>query len=156
VVKANAYGHGLERALRGFADADGMALIETDYAVRLRELGWQKPILLLEGFFEPADLPLLAQHRIQVAVHCNEQMQMLEKLDRASLAAPLHAHLKMNSGMNRLGFTPDVYRAAYARLRAAPAVGDISLITHFANAAGGTGAALQRGQPRLAGGAQHG
>jgi alanine racemase len=133
VVKANAYGHGLARGMRGFSDADGLALIELDNAVRLRELGWRKPILLLEGFFETADLSIVAEHKLQVAVHCTEQMEMLE---RARLAAPtpVNVHLKMNSGMNRLGFTPDAYRAAYARLRANPAVGDISLITHFANA----------------------
>jgi alanine racemase len=131
VVKANAYGHGLARGMRGFSDADGLALIELDAAVRLREMGWGKPVLLLEGFFEPADLSIVAEYKLQVAVHCVEQMEMLEK---ARLASPIHVHLKMNSGMNRLGFTPQAYRAAYARLKAIPAVGNISLITHFANA----------------------
>jgi alanine racemase len=131
VVKANAYGHGLARGMRGFSNADGLALIELDAAVRLREMGWGKPVLLLEGFFEPADLSIVAEYKLQVAVHCVEQMEMLEK---ARLATPIHAHLKMNSGMNRLGFTPQAYRAAYARLKAISAVGNISLITHFANA----------------------
>jgi alanine racemase len=133
VVKANAYGHGLERGMRGFSDADGLALIEPDNAVRLREMGWKKPILLLEGFFEPADLSVVAGHKLQVAVHCVEQMEMLEKIG-PGLSAPIHVHLKMNSGMNRLGFTPQAYRGAYERLHAMPAVGNISLITHFANA----------------------
>lgn len=117
--------------MRGFAAADGLALIEVDGAVRLREMGWRKPILLLEGFFEPADLSALAAHGMQVAVHCVEQIQMLEK---SALHAPLDVHLKMNSGMNRLGFTPDTYRAAYKRLRAIPMVRNIALMTHFANA----------------------
>src|SRR6478735_6062717 len=72
VVKANAYGHGLERGMRGFAAADGLALIEPDNALRLRELGWTKPILLLEGIFEAADVPLLAEHGINSTVHCIE------------------------------------------------------------------------------------
>jgi alanine racemase len=131
VVKANAYGHGLARGMRGFTDADGLALIEFEGAVRLREMGWNKPILLLEGFFEPADLSVVAEHNLQVAVHCAEQMEMLEK---APTLKPIHVHLKMNSGMNRLGFTPQAYHAAYARLKAMSVVGDISLITHFANA----------------------
>ncbi|HEX7634487.1 MAG TPA: alanine racemase [Noviherbaspirillum sp.] len=131
VVKANAYGHGLARGMRGFAAADGLALIEVDGAVRLREMGWQKPILLLEGFFAPADLPALAVYGVQAAVHCVEQIEMLEK---SALRAQLDIHLKMNSGMNRLGFTPDTYRAAYERLRAIPAVRNIALMTHFANA----------------------
>ncbi|MCA1323495.1 alanine racemase [Herbaspirillum sp. alder98] len=131
VVKANAYGHGLERAMRAFADADGLALIEPDYAVRLRELGWNKPILLLEGFFDAADLPQLAAHDIQFAVHCDEQIAHLEAF---ATDAVLHAHLKMNSGMNRLGFRPEAYRAAHARLAKIAAIGSITMMTHFANA----------------------
>ena len=131
VVKANAYGHGLARAVRGFAAADGLALIELENIASLREAGWQKPILLLEGFFQPEDLPLISRHRAHTAIHCDEQIAMLEQ---ASLEAPLDVHLKMNSGMNRLGFKPEAFRAAYARLRACPNVGQISLMTHFANA----------------------
>ncbi|WP_420473334.1 alanine racemase [Noviherbaspirillum sp. ST9] len=131
VVKANAYGHGLSRAMRAFADADGLALIEVDAAVRLREAGWTKPILLLEGFFEPADLPVCAAHGIQFAVHCREQIDMLKK---ANLQAPVDVHLKLNSGMNRLGFTPEAYKDAHARLSRVGAVRSITLMTHFANA----------------------
>lgn len=131
VVKANAYGHGLERATRAFADADGLALIETEGAARLRELGWQKPILLLEGFFDAADLPLLSRLKIDTAVHCNEQIDMLA---RADAGVKIDVHLKMNSGMNRLGFTPAAFRDAWQRLRELPAVGTITLMTHFANA----------------------
>lgn len=131
VVKANAYGHGLARALRAFSEADGLALIEVDGAVRLREMGWEKPILLLEGFFQPVDLAAVAEHRLEFAVHCNEQIEMIEQ---AAITAPLNVHLKMNSGMNRLGFTPDAFHAAYERVRAIPAVQKITLMTHFANA----------------------
>lgn len=131
VVKANAYGHGLERGMRAFTEADGLALVEPDAALRLREMGWRKPILLLEGCFDTYDLAMVARHAIDVAVHCNEQIEMLE---RTGLAAPVNIHLKMNSGMNRLGFMPEAYRAAYARLRTIPAVGSITLMTHFANA----------------------
>jgi alanine racemase len=75
VVKANAYGHGLERGMRGFADADGLALIETDNALRLRELGWTKPIVLLEGFSMPGRCRHCRQeHGIQSRVHCDEQL----------------------------------------------------------------------------------
>lgn len=130
-VKANAYGHGLERGMRAFAAADGLALIEVESAVRLREIGWQKPVLLLEGFFDESDLPVVAANQLQVTIHCNEQIDMLQ---RAALASPIDVHLKMNSGMNRLGFLPDAYRAAHARLRAIPCVRSITLMTHFANA----------------------
>lgn len=131
VVKANAYGHGLERAMRGFADADGLALIEPENALRLRELGWQKPILLLEGIFDAVDLDTVVQAGLDFAVHSPDQILLLE---RAALKGPLDIHLKMNSGMNRLGFKSEVYRAAYQRLRAIPAIRKITLMTHFANA----------------------
>jgi alanine racemase len=131
VVKANAYGHGLERGMRGFAGADGLALIETENAVRLRELGWTKPVLLLEGFFDASDIPLLAEHNINSAIHSIEQIKMLEY---TQLYRPIDVHLKMNTGMNRLGFQPREYAAAYARLRAIPGVRNITMMTHFANA----------------------
>jgi alanine racemase len=131
VVKANAYGHGLERGMRGFAQADGLALIETENALRLRELGWVKPILLLEGIFDASDVPLLAEHNINSAVHCIEQVRMLEY---TQLYRPIDVHLKMNTGMNRLGFRPGDYAAAYQRLRAIPGIRNITLMTHFANA----------------------
>jgi alanine racemase len=131
VVKANAYGHGLERGIRGFAEADGLALIEPENALRLRELGWQKPILLLEGIFDAADLETVVRAKLDFAVHCSEQIAWLEQ---ARLSGPLDIHLKMNSGMNRLGFKPEAYRAAYRRLQAIPVVRKITLMTHFANA----------------------
>ena len=136
VLKANGYGHGLERAMRGFADADGLALIELDNAIKLRELGWKKPILLLEGFFGPEDLNTVAGYTLQAAVHCDEQIGWLADANEALTARgiKLDLHLKMNSGMNRLGFMPAVFAAAHARLVALSCVGSITLMTHFANA----------------------
>jgi alanine racemase len=131
VVKANAYGHGLERGMRGFADADGLALIETENAVRLRELGWTRPVLLLEGIFDVTDIALLGEYGFNSTVHCIEQVKMLEY---TKLFRPIDVHLKMNTGMNRLGFKPDEYAAAHARLRAIPGIRNITLMTHFANA----------------------
>jgi len=131
VVKADAYGHGLQRAMRGFAEADGLALVEFDYALRLRTWGWNKPILMLEGFFDAEDLLAMAAHGLNGTVHSLEQIALLEA---ARLPVPVDVHLKMNTGMNRLGFTPQAVGAAYARLRALPWVGTITLMTHFANA----------------------
>lgn len=131
VVKADAYGHGLERAMRGFATADGLALVELESAIRLRELGWIKPILLLEGFFEAGDVPMLAEHNIATAVHSIEQVKLLEY---TQLYRPIDVYLKMNTGMNRLGFRPDDYAAAHKRLSAIRDVRSITHMTHFANA----------------------
>lgn len=132
VVKAQAYGHGLERAMHAFAEADGLALVEIDYAVHLREWGWTKPILLLEGFFEADDIAVLARHEMQFVVHCDEQIRALEMTNIPG--TQFDVHLKMNSGMNRLGFKPDVYVAAYERLQRLACVRSIAMITHFANA----------------------
>lgn len=135
VVKANAYGHGLLNGLRGFAAADGLALIEPENAVLLRESGWTAPLLLMEGFFDTTDLATAARHGIDCVVHCEEQVRMLEHATRdRTLTAPLDLHLKMNSGMNRLGFAPSAFRGAYDRVRALTSVRHITLITHLANA----------------------
>jgi len=131
VIKANAYGHGIERIYPALAGADGIALLDLDEAVRVRELGWSKPLLLLEGVFEPADVELAVAHRLTVAVHCDEQLDLLAA---ANPRRPIDIQLKMNSGMNRLGFRPHAYRAAWERARAMPSIGAIGLMTHFANA----------------------
>ena len=108
-----------------------MALVEIEGAVKLREMGWTKPILILEGFFASEDIHTIVNERLELTIHCNEQIEMLEK---TRVSAPLDIHLKMNTGMNRLGFKPKLWRSAYERLRAIPAVRKISFMTHFANA----------------------
>jgi alanine racemase len=71
VVKANAYGHGIERAFAGLRGADGFALLDLAEAERLRALGWRGPILLLEGVFEPRDLELCSRLNLWHVVHCD-------------------------------------------------------------------------------------
>ena len=131
VVKANGYGHGLDHARRGFDAADGLALVEPNAAVRLREMGWRKPVLLLEGFFDRQDLEAVYACSLDTVVHCEEQLAMLEQFPPGT---PIDVHLKFNSGMNRLGFRPEKLADAHARLRAVPGVRQIVLVTHFANA----------------------
>jgi alanine racemase len=131
VVKANAYGHGLARALRAFAAADGLALLDLDEAGRARDAGWRKPILLLEGCFETADLAACSDLELTTVVHCGEQLEMLE---RHRPARPLSVHLKLNTGMNRLGFRPQAAVQAYERLRGLHSVRELTLMMHFANA----------------------
>src|SRR5438552_12678126 len=76
VVKANAYGHGVERAARALDAADGFAVLDFQEAVRLRAAGVSKPILMLEGFFKPVDLPLLLEHDLTPVIHNAEQVEM--------------------------------------------------------------------------------
>ncbi|MBI3140757.1 MAG: alanine racemase [Rhodocyclales bacterium] len=137
VVKAHAYGHGLLRAARALGDvADGFALLDIGEAVALREAGLRQPILLLEGFFGADELPLLAEHRLTPVLHSLEQVEML-----ASVALPsrLPIYLKLNTGMNRLGFSAAAFPAVLAALERAPQVEGITLMTHFADADGERG-----------------
>jgi alanine racemase len=140
VVKANAYGHGIERVFAGLRGADGFALLDLAEAERLRALDWRGPILLLEGAFEARDLELCSRLNLWHAVHCTAQIDWLAA---HKTHQPHRVFLKMNSGMNRLGFRAAEFRAAWARLNALPQVGEISLMTHFADADGARGIARQ-------------
>ena len=131
VVKANAYGHGLERAYDGLRGADGFALLDLSVAERLRKLGWRGPILLLEGAFEPRDLEQCSRLDLWHVVHCDEQ---IDWLSAHKTQVPHRVFLKVNSGMNRLGFAPQRVRSAWTRLNALPQVDEISLMTHFSEA----------------------
>src|SRR4029079_14895526 len=95
VVKANAYGHGVERAARALADADGFAVLDFQEAARLRVAGVSKPILMLEGIFKPLDVPLLAKYALTPVIHSAAQVDMLRT---AELDAPIDIYVKINSG----------------------------------------------------------
>jgi alanine racemase len=136
VVKANAYGHGIERVYEALRGADGFALLDLQEAERVRALGWRGPILLLEGAFEPRDLELCSRLGLWHTVHCDEQIDWLAA---HKTQVPHRVFLKLNSGMNRLGFSAQRYRAAWARLDALPQVEEISLMTHFSDADGARG-----------------
>ncbi|MGI4779442.1 MAG: alanine racemase [Janthinobacterium lividum] len=136
VVKANAYGHGIERVFHSFRAADGFALLDLAEAERVRTLGWRGPVLLLEGVFEARDLELCSRLDLWHAVHCDAQIDMLAA---HKTQVPQRVFLKMNSGMNRLGFAPERFRAAWTRLNALPQVDEISLMTHFSDADGPRG-----------------
>ncbi len=142
VIKADAYGHGLLRCAEALGDADGFALLDMREAVRLREAGYRQSILLLEGAFAPNDLALLAGHDIGSVIHSPHQLAML---DAAPRDRKLAVWLKINSGMNRLGFSPQDAPAALEKLKAHPAVRDITLMTHFSHAdeAAGVNAQLE-------------
>jgi alanine racemase len=136
VVKANAYGHGLGRVGRALANADGFGIVELEGAVVLREAGARQPILLLEGFFEPAELPVLAAHDLAIVVHSQDQLRILES---TKPARPLDIFFKINTGMNRLGFAVPAARAMLERLRNTGVAKSITLMTHFATADGPPG-----------------
>lgn len=131
VLKANGYGHGLLRVAESLVDADGFALLEIEEAVRLREQGFKQPILLLEGVFSSDELAICAEFSLHIAVHCPEQVQWLEN---ARIPRPLMVCLKLNTGMNRLGFVAEQAREWAQRLQACSNVGGVVLMAHFATA----------------------
>ena len=140
VVKANAYGHGIERVFDALRSADGFALLDLAEAQRLRALDWRGPILLLEGCFDARDLELCSRLSLWHTIHCNAQ---IDQLAAHKTQLPHRVFLKMNTGMNRLGFTPERFRAAWIRLNALPQVEEISLMQHFADADGPKGIGAQ-------------
>jgi len=142
VVKANAYGHGVERAARALADADGFAVLDFQEAVRLRVAGVTKPILMLEGFFKAVDVGQLHKYQLTPVIHNPEQLEILK---HTKLDGEIDAYLKVNSGMNRLGFNAESLRPAYNALRMHPQVKSLTMMSHFADADGPSGIQAQLG-----------
>ena len=131
VVKANGYGHGLLNVAQGLNEADGFAVLNIGEAIDLRETGFEQTILLLEGVFSATELAIAASFSIDIVVHSQPQIGMLETV---KLGHPVNVHLKMNTGMNRLGFVANEYLEAFNRLQACKNVANIILMTHFATA----------------------
>ncbi|NLY13417.1 MAG: alanine racemase [Gammaproteobacteria bacterium] len=132
VVKADAYGHGAVACAHALHDlADGFAVACLEEALELRAAGVTLPILLLEGFFEASELEQIVAHDLSCVIHAPWQLEVIEQ---ASLTQPVALWLKMDSGMHRVGFSPDEYRAVWQRLQASNNVASIVLMTHLARA----------------------
>lgn len=132
VIKANAYGHGIVPAAKALAEADGFAVARLGEGLALRAAGLANRILLLEGVFSADQLAAAAQARFELMVHSPEQLELLEAL---SGDAQVTAWIKVDSGMNRLGFRLEDFAAAYERLRRNARVhADPTLVTHLASA----------------------
>ena len=132
VIKADAYGHGAVPCAQALeAQADGFAVACIEEALALRAAGISAPILLLEGFFEADELPLIVEHDFWCVVH---SLWQLDAIEHTKLANPIHVWLKLDSGMHRVGLHPRDYKAAYQRLQAKANVSKIVLMSHFARA----------------------
>jgi alanine racemase len=132
VIKANGYGHGLLRVAGALAGlADGYALIELEAAMALREAGINAPILMMEGFYEAEDLTVFAEHRLTPVLHSRQQIELLL---RAGLPTQLPICLKLNTGMNRLGFGAADFPPVLERIVASRLASSIMLMSHFADA----------------------
>lgn len=134
VIKANAYGHGIAPAVHAFQAADGLAMLDLHEAIQCREQGWTKPLLLLEGIFSAADAELAAHYGLTIVVHTAEQLQWLQ---HTKLSQPLPAFIKLNTGMQRLGFDASDFAIAFQQAKALQqqaTLGDLGVMTHFARA----------------------
>lgn len=135
VVKADAYGHGLTRTARALRGADGFAVLRLEEAAQLRSEGYSHPIVLLEGFFHPDELPEIARLHLRPVIHRLDQAELLvNSLARSHLNQRIDVWVKLNTGMNRLGLNPKRLPETLTTLRAAPHIGSITLMTHFASA----------------------
>jgi alanine racemase len=132
VIKANAYGHGLVPAAKALTATDGYAVARLEEGLALRTAGLTQRVLLLEGVFGAGQLAAAVHHGFELMVHTPEQLELLEQ--RASGEA-LRAWIKVDTGMNRLGFRVEDFAAAYARLTRIPGIeADPPLVTHLASA----------------------
>jgi len=129
IIKANAYGHGLVHAAQAMPAADAFGVASPEEGVALRETGFDRRIVLLEGIFTPEDIALVGGYRLDVVVHHVSQLEMLE---HSQPARPIDVWLKLDTGMNRLGFEPDAATHISARLEGLDQVGTVRYMTHFA------------------------
>jgi alanine racemase len=132
VVKANAYGHGLVPTALCLDDADAFAVARLEEALALRGAGVRKPVVLLEGVFNAEQLAESARHNLEIVVHEREQLSLLENFTGTHRFA---VWLKIDTGMNRLGFRAEQVEAAFASLTAmGDRIHELRLLTHFASA----------------------
>ena len=132
VVKANAYGHGLVQTALALAQADGFAVARLEEGITLREHGVSRPVVLLEGVFTAEQLREAARHGLELVVHDALQVHLLET---GAAGHRFRLWLKIDTGMNRLGFRPGEFPEALRRLEclSSPPL-EVRLMTHLARA----------------------
>lgn len=130
-IKADAYGHGAINAARALADADGFALATFGEAKQLRDAGVSKPLILLEGTVDADQARQAIELDCASVVHQADQLAQLESL--GSRVRQQTLWLKVDTGMHRLGVTPEAALDYWRRLSA---LSDhpVGLMTHFAAA----------------------
>ena len=131
VLKANAYGHSLLDVAKTLNASDGFAVLSINEAMQLRENNFKQTILLLEGFFDKDEVNIASELRINVTIHNERQIELINQVKPIF---PINIHLKINTGMNRLGFMPDEINYLLESLNSNPYIGDIILMTHFSTA----------------------
>ena len=142
-LKANAYGHGLTLMASAFNDADAFSVLTIDDAIELREAGFDKKILLLEGPFDHDDLNIASAYHFDMVIHSEYQLALIRQLEKHK---KINIHLKINTGMNRLGFSVEKVPKIYQQLKNDARVKEIIFMSHFANADIKNGTDLQVSQ----------
>ena len=132
MVKANAYGHGVKDCLAALSATDAFGVACLQEALEIRELGFEQPITLIEGVFRADEMPIVVAHALEVVVHHPQQVDWLIAHKDAYIAKELKVWVKLNSGMNRLGFKIDVIKDVIQQLKAQGFT--CVLAMHFANA----------------------
>jgi alanine racemase len=143
MVKANAYGHGLIPIARALASCavEGFGVSCSEEALLLRQAGIKQRIVLMEGLFAEAELPLLENYQFDTVIHDQHQLALLTK---QKLTSSVNVWLKINTGMNRLGFSPDDFSEVWQTCQACPWMNVICVMTHFSSADKQDGSALQQ------------
>lgn len=131
VVKANGYGHGLAWTAKTLHEADAFGVASVEDGATLRDAAIKQPICLLEGFFQPEELPDLVRHRLSSVVHHESQLWDLE---HAGKIEPVDVWVKVDTGMHRLGFAPENLPAVIKRLKVCMAAGRVRVMSHFPTA----------------------
>ena len=104
MVKANAYGHGIKDCLEALSSTDAFGVACLEEALEIRALGYQQPITLIEGIFSADEMAVVIEKNIEIVVHQQVQLEWLNMHKDAYIAKGLKVWVKLNSGMNRLGF----------------------------------------------------
>ncbi len=128
VVKADGYGHGVAPISKALIETDAFAVAFLDEAIELREAGIIKPIVLLEGLFDAAELPIVCKYQLEIVVHQAQQVMMLESYQGKSTFT---VWLKLDTGMHRIGVAATEFISLYQRLTRLDSVIDLRLMSHF-------------------------
>ena len=155
IIKANGYGHGLVPVAQALKESDGFGVASVEEALALKAAEITQPILLLEGFFHADELDQIQQYDLQVVIHHEQQLVALEALsakpllsEKSSHQKPITVWLKVDTGMHRLGFDPDVVPEIVQRLMVCDVVNkSLRLMTHLANADDMTNKTTQQQNP---------
>ncbi|MBE8614725.1 alanine racemase [Morganella morganii] len=130
VIKADAYGHGIDNIYPAISDSDGIAVLDLEDAIKLRENGWCKDILLLEGFFDSSDLELIDRYNLCIVIHGQWQLKAISSF---IFKNQINIYLKLNSGMNRLGFKNEEVKSIINILKSIKNIKSIIMMSHFFN-----------------------